>query len=134
ISFAGLVFAGAVTTIASALLAGMALRVDDLGNNVTILWGIFDAVSAAAAIGLAIHIGAATTLGIRTKLFPQWINALGALAALANLVATLGLTSDSSGIFAFAFIGFFGWALWILALSVILWKREPAGNPVLSPS
>src|SRR5205814_6679522 len=56
ISFAGLVFAGAVTTIASALLAGMALRVDDLGNNVTILWGIFDAVSAAAAIGLGIYI------------------------------------------------------------------------------
>jgi len=70
-----------------------------------------------------VHIGAVAGLGFRTNFLPQWVNGLGALAALANVVATLGVLSDSSGVFAFLFIGFFGWALWIIAVSVVLWTR-----------
>ena len=123
ISLGGLVLAGAVNTVCVALLSGMALRYQDLGDNAGLLWAIYSALGAAASVGLAVHIGAVAGLGFRTNFLPQWVNGLGALAALANVVATLGVLSDSSGVFAFLFIGFFGWALWIIAVSVVLWTR-----------
>jgi hypothetical protein len=126
ISFGGLVFGGALNTVATMVWAGMALRVDDLGDTISPLWGFYLAAASASFVGLAIHVGAASAVGFRTKLFPQWVNGLGVLVTLATLVASLGVTTDSTGIVVFQFIGFFGWALWILVISATLWKREPA--------
>jgi hypothetical protein len=85
-------------------------------------------LGAASAIGLALHLGAAAALGFRSNFLPLWVNGLGALAALANVVATLGVLSDSSGVFAFMIIGFFAWALWIVVVSVVLWLRPAAAE------
>ena len=74
------------------------------------------------------HVGAAAALGFRTNFLPMWVNGLGALAALANVVATLGVLSDSSGVFAFMIIGFLAWALSILIVSVLLWLRPVAAE------
>jgi hypothetical protein len=123
ISLGGLVLAGALNGVGIAILSGMAMRYQDLGDNAGLLWAINSALAPAAAIGLALHIGAVAVLGVRTNFLPLWVSGFGALAALANVVATLGVLSDSSGAFAFLFIGFFAWALWIIVVSVVLWQR-----------
>ena len=123
VSLGGLIIAVAVTVVCISLVSGMALRYQDLGDNAGLLWAIYCALGAASAIGIALHVGAAAALGFRTNFLPLWVNGLGALAALANVVATLGVLSDSSGVFAFMIISFIAWALWILVVSVVLWLR-----------
>ena len=127
VSLAGLVLAGAVTVVSIAILGGMALRYQDLGDNAGLLWAIYGALGAASSIGVAVHIGAVAALGFRTHFLPQWVNALGALAALANVLATLGVASDSSGVLGILIAGFAGWAVWIIAVSVYLWRRPLLG-------
>jgi len=123
VALGGLVLSGAVYTAANALFSGMALRYQDLGDNAGLLWGIYSALGAAGAIGVALHVGAVAALGFRTRFLPQWLNGLGALVALANVLATLGIANDSSGVLAFLIVGFFGWVLWIIAVTVCLWRR-----------
>ena len=41
--------AGAVNTVGIALLSGMALRYQDLGDNAGLLWAIYSALGAAAS-------------------------------------------------------------------------------------
>ena len=126
VSLGGLLLAVAVTVVCISVVSGMALRYQDLGDNAGLLWAIYSALGAASSIGLALHVGAAAALGFRTHFLPLWVNGLGALAALANVVATLGVLSDSSGLFAFMIIGFLAWALWIIVVSVLLWLRPAA--------
>lgn len=76
-----------------------------------------------SSIGIALHVGAVAALGFRTRFLPVWLNALGAFAALANVIATIGVATDASVAFAFLAIGFLASALWILAVSVVLWKQ-----------
>ena len=125
-SLAGLLISGAMYTIASALSGAMALRSGDLGNNSTVLWALFNTAGGAGAIGVFIHLLSTSALGFRSKMLPQWASGLGLIAALVNLVGSLSIASDSSAIFAFAIIGFFAWSLWILVVTVVLWKAEPA--------
>ncbi|HUP73311.1 MAG TPA: hypothetical protein VM282_09700 [Acidimicrobiales bacterium] len=39
------------------------------------------------------------------------------------MIATIGVATDASVAFAFLAIGFLASALWILAVSVVLWKQ-----------
>ena len=43
------------------------------------------------------------------------------------MVATLGVASDSSGVLGILIAGFAGWAVWIIAVSVYLWRRPLLG-------
>ena len=132
VSLLGLVLTGAVTLVCISIVSGMALRYEDIGDNAGWLWAIYSALGAASCMALAVHVGAVAALGFRTGFLPQWVNGLAALAAVANVIASLGVVTDSSGIMAFLIIGFFAWALWIIVVSVILWKRpvEPVSHVV----
>ena len=132
VSLLGLAITVAVTLVCISILSGMALRYQDLGDNAGWLWAIYSALGAASSMALALHIGAVAALGFRTGFLPQWVNGLAALAAVANVIASLGVLTDSTGILTFLIIGFFAWALWIIVVSVILWKRpvEPLSQVV----
>jgi len=125
-SLAGLVFAGAIYGISSALFSGTAIRSADLGDNASVLRGIYCAMAGAGCIAVAIHVFATTALGFRSGFLPVWVNVLGVLAALANLVGSIGIATDSTAIFAVGIIAFFTWALWILVVSLVLWRAESA--------
>jgi hypothetical protein len=87
----------------------------------------------AAGFGIVIHIAAITSLSWRTKLFASWINIIGWIAALFFLIGTLGIATDATWLGPLGLIGFLAWCVWILGVSVSLWRQTPV-TPATSTS
>jgi hypothetical protein len=125
--------AGAVGT--ALLIATMcafsagALKVADLGdNNLTLaLYQLSALLGAGAGFGFAVLLGAASCSGARSGSLPPWLYWLGSVAALAQLLTGLAMIVDS-GFFAigepFALLAFLVAAVWLVAVSVLMMRRD----------
>ncbi len=75
---------------------------------------------------LVAHIAAVTALSYRTKMLSPVINIVGWIAALLFLVSTLAVASTSSVFAVCGLIGFLVWSLWIVLISIDMWRRAAA--------
>jgi hypothetical protein len=119
----GLLFAGAMVSVAGAISSAVAMRIDDVGDASPFFYLLTMVLVATAGFGIVIFLGAVCALAYRTKLWPQWINILGWVAALAFLVGTIGTATDTQAFYLFGLIGFLLWSIWILVISVRMWQR-----------
>jgi hypothetical protein len=92
---------------------------------------LFGALGAAAGVGLALFVGAVSTVFIQTGVLPRALGWFGALIAVVLLVAGGTIASTRDVFFVCGFIGFIGFALWTLIASVMMYRlvsdeREPA--------
>src|SRR5687768_10619291 len=123
VAFGGGIAAGVVysigISISSALAFGIAQNAsaeitDVLSDLATHLYN-------GSAFGFFVLVLATTLISGRTKVFPAWLGWLGWLVALLALGSTLTLVVDS-GPFAtgeiVSILGFFGFFLWFLVLSI----------------
>ena len=80
----------------------------------------------APALGMAI-VAAAAARGIARAGGPGWLTALSAVLGLVGLGAGLaGVASGSSAVAGFGFAGFLLTIVWVLGVSITLWRRPAA--------
>jgi hypothetical protein len=124
-------FGGGVLTAAStvmlALIEGtMATRFHDLGPaGSRVFWTMFLLSTGAVLVGLLVVIGATAAVGLRAHLFPRWFAVASTVLALASLIGacTIGYTTVGIQVAAGLAVVFDG--VWILMVSIYLW-RDPA--------
>ena len=128
VSLLGLAMSGALYLTANGMLAAAALRIDELGEGSQIFFALNGVLLAAAGFFVAVHVGATSALGLRTRSLPAWLCWLGALDALAFVVAgVIGSSSDASAAMVVGIVSFLAWSIWTLGVSVTLWRdRGPA--------
>ena len=59
---------------------------------------------------------------VRTKFLPAWLGWFGGLVALLWLVGGAAVSTEDDTIFAIGFVAFLAWALWLIVLSVMLFR------------
>lgn len=59
---------------------------------------------------------------VRSKFLPAWLGWFGGLVALLWLVGAAAVSTEDDTIFAMGFVAFIAWALWMLVLSVMLFR------------
>jgi hypothetical protein len=59
---------------------------------------------------------------VRTKFLPAWLGWFGGLVALLWLVGGAAVSTEDDTIFVIGFVAFLAWALWLLVLSVMLFR------------
>jgi hypothetical protein len=125
---AGGIAGGAVyaigVTVSSALAFGIAQNAS--AELTGVLSDLATHLYNGSAFGFFVLVLATTLISGRTKVFPAWLGWLGWLVALLALGSTLTLVVDS-GPFAtgeiVSILGFFGFFLWFLALSITVTRQ-----------
>ena len=92
---------------------------------------LFGGLGAAGGIGLALFVGATSTVIIQTGVLPRALGWFGALIAVVLLVGGGTIASTRDVFFVCGFVGFIGFALWTLIASVLMYRlpseeRSPA--------
>lgn len=127
VSLAGLVVSAALFLASGAVSTTASMRVENLGDNAATFWVLTGVLLAGSGFGLTAHLGATSILALRTRLLPKWVAFLGLAAAVGFLVAGItGTTTDASGPMIVGLFSFLAWSVWILAVSVTMWRTpEP---------
>lgn len=126
VSVVGLVLAGALSLAASAVWAAMALHIDAVGSSAPFAYALGALMLAASGFGVATHLLATTIVGWRARALPVWLVGCAVLSAAAFIVSGV-LTATTTGQVAktVGLAGFVLWCLWILGVSVRLWRDTP---------
>jgi hypothetical protein len=95
---------------------------------------LFNALGSGGAIGLALFIGAFASVILETGVLPKVMGWLGVLVALALLVAGGGVASTRDVFFVFGFIGFIGLAIWVLVISILMFRADAPPSAAASAS
>ena len=117
-------FAAALFTVAGVIMSTVAtVGVPSVGVQRTrFFYLLFNALGAAGGIALALFVGAFSTVIIETGVLPRVMGWLGALVALVLLVAGGAVESTREVFFILGFVGFAGTALWVLIISVLMFR------------
>jgi hypothetical protein len=124
VALLGLAAAAGLVLLSGALTSATALRIDDVGLGSRFYYVLAGVVISTAGFGIVAFLGAVCALNYRTKFMPQWITYLGWLVAAGFLAASLGSASDSVAFFVLGFSSFLVWCVWIIGISVVMWRGE----------
>lgn len=65
---------------------------------------------------------------LRTKFLAPWLGWVGALVAVLWLIGSAAVSTENDTIFVIGFVAFLAWALWLIALSVMLYRTAEAST------
>jgi hypothetical protein len=80
-------------------------------------------------MALALFIGAFSTVIIETGVLPRIMGWLGALIAIVLLASGGAIASTRDVFFVLAIIGFLGFALWTVVVSILMYRSDGARAP-----
>lgn len=127
VALVGLGGSGTLFAASTAVLVTIAIQVDEVSADAARLFYVLSAVLLSMAGAFIVtHLAAVNALSLRTKFLPRWVSLLGLLSAALFLVSTLGTTTDADVVMFFGFAGFITWVVWILAVSVHMWRTADA--------
>jgi hypothetical protein len=117
----------AAASVSGALIEGtLATQISDLGpDGVRVWWTMFLLSTGATLLGLFVLIGATAIICLQRHLFARWFAVLSAVLALASMVGACTIGYDTDGIQVVAGIAILLDTVWILLVSIFLW-RDPA--------
>jgi hypothetical protein len=106
----------------------------DIGPSGTrFFYLLFAGLGAAGGVGLALFVGATSTVIIETGVLPRALGWFGALVALVLLVGGGSIASTRDLFFVCGFVGLVGFALWAVIVSVLMYRLPRVEHePVLS--
>jgi len=120
----GGVLATAATVVNGALGATTALRVHDLGlGGARFFFTLGQFLGGGTITGLTILVGASAWVFLRTGLHARWFAWVSAALAVVDLVGILAIAYTNGAAQAFQGIGITLSLVWILAISVVLWRN-----------
>src|SRR3954451_15983075 len=132
-SFGGAVAGIALLLAGTAVFNGIAFKAAGLAQPIRADYDISNALFAISGFPFALFFGGAAWAGARAGAFPAWVNWLGGLAALAQLLGGLVLFTKSGFFAGGGEIGFLApliGTIWALCISVILFRG--AATPAAS--
>ncbi len=132
-SFGGAVAGVALLLAGTALFNAIAFKAAGIGQPLRADYDATNALFATAGFPFALFFGGAAWAAARAGAFPAWVNWLGGLAALAQLLGGLVLFTKSGFFAGGGEIGFLAplvGTIWALCVSMLLWRG--AGTPVAS--
>jgi prepilin signal peptidase PulO-like enzyme (type II secretory pathway) len=127
VALIGLGGSGAMFGVHAAILAAVAINVDDVSADAAKFFLVMSStVLSMGGAFLVAHLAAVNALAIRTGLLPRWLTVVGLVSAALFLVASLGTAIDSDAVMLFGFGGFIVWLVWILGTSAQMWRTADA--------
>jgi hypothetical protein len=103
------------------------LRIHQLGpNGVYFFFGLGYLLAAVGNFGTAVLVGAVALAGVRGTALPSWFVAISGALAVGFLVAGIGVATFRSEIATVGLVVFLVWALWIVAISVLMLRQSQA--------
>ena len=105
---------------------GAAAAIGEIGEGVVVFGHISGIFHAFSSIGAIIMTTAIIVLAFRTGFLPKWIAQVGLVVVLASLISSAGVASDADFFATFGAISFISWAVWIVFISVHLFRRSPS--------
>jgi hypothetical protein len=131
VSTTGLVVGGAMSFASAVLMATLALL--DSPEGAATLNAVAALFVTTAGFGLGTHLIAANILGVRSRIFGPAVIGFGFVSAFGFLAAAvLGAVRDDGVPNLLSLIGFLLWLLWILGVSLRMWREgeRPAPAPL----
>jgi hypothetical protein len=124
----GLVFTGTLQGVSGAISATVALELKDVGpTEAKFFYLLSFGLGAAGAFGVAVLVLATSAVALRTKVFPGWLGGAGLVLGAALIVSGASIASTSDGLAALGLVAILLWALWVIILSVLMFRaKEPA--------
>jgi hypothetical protein len=132
----GAVFAAALFTVAGVIMSIVAI-VGPAGigpQGTRFFYLLFNGLGAAGAIALALFVGSFSSVIISTAVLPRVMGWLGALIALVLLVSGGAVASTRNVFFVLGFIGFAGVAIWVVIISILMFRADAAPSAPASAS
>jgi hypothetical protein len=127
VALVGLVGSGALFTTSTAVLTTVAIQVDEVSADAAKFFYVLStALLATAGAFVVTHLGATNVLSLRNGFLPRWVSFIGLLSAALFLGSILGTTTDDDVVMFFGFGGFIVWMIWILGVSVHMWRTADA--------
>ena len=120
----------AAATVTGALVLGVtATRYADLGPGGTrALWTMFLLSIGASLTGQVLLIGATAAVSLHTRLFSPWFNGASIILAVASAVGVCTIGFVAAGIQITAGAAAIADVVWILLVSLQLWRRPELGS------
>jgi hypothetical protein len=123
----GAVVAATSVLASSAVLSTAALRQDSLGPDGLRFFYTFSALLlAVAAFGAATLVLASSVVVLRSQVFPAWVAWLGLVSGAVWVASGLVLVSTRDAVFFLGLIAFILWAVWVIAVSVLMLRAPDA--------
>jgi hypothetical protein len=121
----------AASTVTGALIEGTtATRINDLGPaDARVWWTMYLMSTGATLLGLLLVIGATAIVCLRTGLFARWFVVASVVLALASVVGAFTIGYAATGIQAIAGITILLDSVWILVVSIFLWRDPTVALP-----
>jgi hypothetical protein len=137
--FGGGVAAGVIALLASAVGNAVLLHAAREGDPAVVraLYDLLGGFFTLIWIPVAVWVGAASVITMRTNAFPKWYGQVGALFTVYFLVAAYGVSLDSGPLAnggALQLVAFALFALWVLATSILLMQRLGTTQPMTEAS
>lgn len=105
--------------------AGLALYSERLSDESLFVGMVgYGAAASLGLIGTAVVLASSALLGHREGTLPNWTSVIAAIGAAINLGSLATYTTDSSAVFALVYAGFAVFAIWMVAVSVVLLRTE----------
>jgi hypothetical protein len=122
----GGVLAAAGTVTGALVLGSTATRITDLGpGGARVWWTMYLLSIGASLLGLLLVIGVTAFVSLQTKLFAGWFVVSSVVLALVSVIGAFTIGYDTSGIQVVAGVAIVLDSVWILLVSIFLW-RDPA--------
>lgn len=122
----GGVLAAASMVTGALILGTTATRITDLGPaGARVGWTMYLMSTGATLLGLLLLIGATAVVCLQTHLFARWFAIASVVLTLASVLGAFAIGYDTTGIQVVAAIAIVFDSVWILLVSLFLW-RDPA--------
>lgn len=132
-ALAGGVLAAASTAVGALILGVTATRIVDIGpSGARVWWTMFLMSIGATLLGLLLLIGATAVVSLEKRLFPRWFAVASVVLALTSIVGAFTIGYAATGIQATAGIAVILDAVWILLVSLFLWRDPELALPRVS--
>jgi hypothetical protein len=126
----GGVLAAATTVIGALVVGTTAARIDDLdAAQARVWWTMFFLSLGATLLGLFLLIAATAVVCLARNLFPRWFGLASIVLALLSAVGAWAIGFDTTGILAVAGIAVLADSVWILLVSIFLWRHPELALP-----
>ena len=137
VAVAGAIFASVMGAVGSITLSAVAIAgVSGSGgaSGTKFFYVLATNLGLAVVIGTAVFLAAFSVVILRTGIFPKLLGWFGALIAVVSVVSGGAVSSTRDVFFNLSFVGFAGFALWLLIISVMMFMGKGSAAPAASAS
>jgi len=126
----GIALAAAMSVVAAATEAVTALRINDLSpSGARFYYTLSQFTQGGILFGLLVVVGATALVSLRTGLIGRWFGIVSVVLAVVSVVGAAGVSYASNTIQTVTGIGLILDTLWILVVSVYLWRQPELAIP-----